>query len=629
MKALLINIFIIFICCKSIFAQPKIDLSIHDNSSFKMLGGYNTEGSLHIFIYDNSNMQVYRYLYNNWYAQWYGQCSKSIWLYADGYSYNASGSYFQGNSISLNTVNNTNENSNTNILVLEKEHYIRIKQYSYYPPGTDIIYYQWEILNISNDTIHDLRFFTGGDTYLFNSDNGAGFWSSSDNQTGVYKNVENKLYRYFMEGITIPYAYESRYYWAVYLNVIINNLRNVVDDNEDTDNGLSLEFRKDFIEPGGKWVVKAVEKYSSSASTDLVVTAPLSGFIVPGDSIDLIFNLRNLSSCQAIADLITLIDIHGWQVRSVSPKMPLSLPAGSNQNIILRVKCPIGCPLGSIAKVTLNAVNNNGTASDYLYIIAAAVPSIVFDPADQHICEGQTASFKICATNADTYQWQEFKTKWRNIIDDCTYAGAKTNTLIINNSADSINENKYRCLVSNVHGSVSSSVATLNIYNKPDVCLGNDTVLSYDQTLLLDAGPGISYDWSLPGLQGRFVKIDYSLLGIGTTKISVIVRNANNCIDKDTIAVTYYPFTELASFADDIHSFSVYPNPSSGTVTIDFIDDIGEFYIEIFNIQGRLVKTVRSDKSYFQLNINELQKGICLFKIKTSNQLFFIKVLLI
>lgn len=83
-------------------------------------------------------------------------------------------------------------------------------------------------------------------------------------------------------------------------------------------------------------------------------------------------------------------------------------------------------------------------------------PSITLHPFDQAIAERQTATFNVSATGSTplTYQWQR---------NDVNISGADTSSYTISTATLLDNGAKFRCIVSNSFGSVSSSEATLTV----------------------------------------------------------------------------------------------------------------------------------------------------------------------
>ncbi|MBR3106049.1 MAG: leucine-rich repeat protein [Clostridia bacterium] len=139
---------------------------------------------------------------------------------------------------------------------------------------------------------------------------------------------------------------------------------------------------------------------------------------------------------------------------------------------------------------TWNAVSNNGTSATYslttaarhngykyhvkvsnsagsvwsndvtLTVTTATKPTITTQPTNQNVNEGAKATFKVVATNADTYQWHYQKpndSTWTAVSNNGTSA---TYTLT---TAARHNGYKYKVKVSNSAGYVWSNVVTLTV----------------------------------------------------------------------------------------------------------------------------------------------------------------------
>ncbi|OIP03568.1 MAG: hypothetical protein AUJ97_04285 [Bacteroidetes bacterium CG2_30_32_10] len=718
MKTIKIYLFLIlFLIINSAMAQVKKDICLNSEKSSQSLGGIASEGNLQVVLYDNSNMQVFKYASGLWVNQWYGTSSKSIWLYAGGTAYKAVGGYYSGTSTLLTTVSNSKVDANTNELILEKAGKIRIKQTTFYPANSAIVYYKWDITNLSDTTINDFRMFSGGDTYLGGNDFGPGFWLPTENAVGVKKIIGNKMQKLEMQGITIPYAYDSRYYVSVYQSIVSNALLNLIDTSETTDNALALEYRIASLAAGETWTIQAIEKFNSVPITDVIVTAPISAQVEPGASINLDFTVKNRTAYPTTLTLTKTVDLAGWSVALASPSSTFTLPANATQIVHLTVTCPQGTPIETTAKVTLNAINGNGTASDFCNVMVVELPSITAQPSSQNLCMGLPASFSLTANNANTYQWQEYTTDWNNLSSGGIYSGTNTPNLNISSIEDSLNNHQYRCNVTNSFGNVVSddasltivystsiieqpiasnicegentsfnitatgtaityqwlvndgfgfininnnniysgansnilnissattnmngyeykcevsgacypnpisNVAVLSVYSLPNVELGNDTILSENQSITLDAGAGSNYTWSDASLNGRIVTIDAALMGLGTHEISVTVTNSNGCVDVDSIEITFTTFTGTNNYTQT-SSINIQPNPTSGIVSIIFPSIAKDTEIEIYNIQGKIVKKEKvNDVLNTPIDMSNVAKGAYTVKIISNNQI--------
>lgn len=84
------------------------------------------------------------------------------------------------------------------------------------------------------------------------------------------------------------------------------------------------------------------------------------------------------------------------------------------------------------------------------------------------------------------------------------------------------------------------------------------------------------------------------------------------------------PFERMPQ--EDIRTFSVYPNPSTGHATISYeLPESGNVQIQIADAQGNVVKsTVHKDKKAGQyteqLSVQELKKGVYFIQIRSENE---------
>jgi len=96
--------------------------------------------------------------------------------------------------------------------------------------------------------------------------------------------------------------------------------------------------------------------------------------------------------------------------------------------------------------------NNTGT-----FFTIGVTPTITVQPTNQAIALNGNASFSLTATGAQSYQWQFDGT---NLLD------ATDTTLSITN-AQIADAGSYQAIVTNINGTVTSSVVTLSITNVP------------------------------------------------------------------------------------------------------------------------------------------------------------------
>lgn len=68
------------------------------------------------------------------------------------------------------------------------------------------------------------------------------------------------------------------------------------------------------------------------------------------------------------------------------------------------------------------------------------------------------------------------------------------------------------------------------------------------------------------------------------------------------------------------NSFSVYPNPTSNYLTVNFSNNRSEKYISLYDAQGKMLSKMITYKTSLQLNISIYPKGIYLLEVMEDNQ---------
>ncbi|MBN2892900.1 MAG: gliding motility-associated C-terminal domain-containing protein [Bacteroidales bacterium] len=474
------------------------------------IGGDDILSSLKIDI-AGDNLQVWRNIGSStWEYQYFEYSSypgRGVHLYADGEVYfvnpsetdfyvngvAASGalSYFYAfgetayDRIDIDQIDNYNAT-----VKMTKTGIIEVLLTINYPAESDYINYQWEITNFSGSSMSDIRFFAGGDTYSYGSDNGIGYWEGSTNTLGCQKDDNGQTVSVFLQGLQTPFQHESAYYDDVHDHVLANALTGTVTTTTH-DNSIALEWRKATLASGETWVINSIEKYSDKDITDLIVTAPLNETIAPGQTKSITFNVRN-NSTNIVSDIILseIIDLAGWSVNVTNPVSAFSLGVGANQDVTMEVTCPISATEGTIAQATLSATANTETANDKAYIeVVGSLPGISTQPSDQNVCSNSDAvSFSVSATNATGYQWQENSGSWSNISDGGVYSGSQSATLNISD-VNGLVGNKYRCEISNSVGDITSDQAFI---------IGDNTDPVPDITNLVDIIGQCSISLSAP-----------------------------------------------------------------------------------------------------------------------------------
>ena len=84
--------------------------------------------------------------------------------------------------------------------------------------------------------------------------------------------------------------------------------------------------------------------------------------------------------------------------------------------------------------------------------------------------------------------------------------------------------------------------------------------------------------------------------------------------------------------ADDLHKFTIYPNPSGGKVWIEFNEIVNEdILIQVYDNNSRLIHTQETDGLYSstELTLNDIKPGVYFVRISTGKKIFALEKLII
>lgn len=108
-----------------------------------------------------------------------------------------------------------------------------------------------------------------------------------------------------------------------------------------------------------------------------------------------------------------------------------------------------------------------------------------------------------------------------------------------------------------------------------------------DATISLNGTPS-GGTFSGPGVTGS--TFDPLAAGVGTHQVVYAYTDANSCSDNDTVTVTISDCDVSVEEAGAIQKWNMYPNPASGSVTLDFQSAAnGDFALRIISIDGKVI----------------------------------------
>jgi hypothetical protein len=159
----------------------------------------------------------------------------------------------------------------------------------------------------------------------------------------------------------------------------------------------------------------------------------------------------------------------------------------------------------------------------------------------------------------------------------------------------------------------------------PNVNIGNDTLINYWDSLMISTGAGYdSYQWST-GDTTPSIRIKGEIMGVGSHPVWVIVSK-DGCENVDTIVITVRNNQGLSGLDPDNLFFRIFPNPTSGNATIEYVLSAASFvHLTILDPLGRsVVALVNGDqqkgKYGLVLNTSILAPGIYYCRLNVNGK---------
>ncbi|MGO9586784.1 MAG: immunoglobulin domain-containing protein [Limisphaerales bacterium] len=217
-----------------------------------------------------------------------------------------------------------------------------------------------------------------------------------------------------------------------------------------------------------------------------------------------------------------------------------------------------------------------GSAATNASLSVQATPFLLLQPTptNQSLAAGATAALAVTAVGAVPlhYQWKLNGTKVANVNDHIF--GATTNLLIIGN-AQTTNSGNYTVVITNVDGSVTSSVATVTVTNVPPGItqpisqtngVGTTVIFAVTAT---NGTPPLHYQWQLFGtnlakLSGRITGVTSNMLTLSKVQLTnsgdytVVVTNIAGAVTSSVATLTVVASPEI----------TVQPTPTNQSLAV-------------------------------------------------------------
>lgn len=178
------------------------------------------------------------------------------------------------------------------------------------------------------------------------------------------------------------------------------------------------------------------------------------------------------------------------------------------------------------------------------------------------------------------------------------------------------------------HTAFPQTTVDLSVNQPPELVAdaGEDTTINEDDNIVLGGTPAASggtspysYYWNWQSYLDDYTLPNPLATPTGSMTFTVIVTDANGCTDSDIVIIDVSGGSGLSDVESGIR-FNIYPNPTSGSFTIDINNITGdkEMKISILSLSGRRVYEEIfkvNDRLEEEINISGWSRGYYIIKI--------------
>jgi len=272
------------------------------------------------------------------------------------------------------------------------------------------------------------------------------------------------------------------------------------------------------------------------------------------------------------------------------------------------VSNPIVLPiLKTLYYVTVTDTLTGCTATDDILITVTGGPTAIASQ-DTTVCIGSAVI--LSASGGTDYMWS---------------TGDTTTSIVVTPSVTTT----YVVTVTDILIGCADSDSVIVTVNNPIVNLGNDTALSYTQSIILDAGAGfVSYLWST-GDTTQTLNVDSVGTGMGSETYSVTVTDYLGCQGSDTIVITFTGIHEL----NNDYNVNLFPNPTKGKLIVEITGNLNEaFELNIISIHGQTVYSesiprITENEFTKELDMSVYPKGVYFIRLVNINSTIVKKII--
>lgn len=167
-------------------------------------------------------------------------------------------------------------------------------------------------------------------------------------------------------------------------------------------------------------------------------------------------------------------------------------------------------------------------------VVTVEKPPVVRTNNDTIICEGSIV--QLNTVGAATYSWAP--------------AVALSATKIANPQASPVNTTQYIVTGTTAAGCSGKDVVTISVKPKPAITVTNDTMICSNSSLQLNVGGGNTYLWSPAATLDNAIAHNPIASPVQNTVYHVLVTDADNCTNTDSVNVGIRPYPEFSVSED-------------------------------------------------------------------------------
>jgi len=274
-------------------------------------------------------------------------------------------------------------------------------------------------------------------------------------------------------------------------------------------------------------------------------------------------------------------------------------------------------------RIVDNVTGCESYEADLMTVVVQGGPlGVTAQATDPLICDGGSTQLHALAGGGNetyNYSWSANNSSWNSSEEEPFVSPTETTI--------------YTVVVSDGFNIAQASVEVV-VSSLPALDLGGDKYECPYDTITINAGlPGMTYYWS-NGSTEESIQIGTTGIGFDAKKIWLEVENEHGCKIVDTIMV-YFDFANCFGIGESTPSsrLMVYPNPTTGTFTIDLQGFKNEATLAITTLDGRHVysESIKTDPdgSYQHiLNMAGNPKGVYILKVTGQKEVLISKIVL-